>query len=73
MNEKIKQLLEERKKIEDKLEGLMKKYQDAGDDDEYTWGGHDQPQALQIESEKYLFDAAIREIDKELNKLGYKK
>jgi len=50
----------------------MEKYQEGGDDDEYTWGGHDQPQSLQIESEKYLFEAAIGEINRELKKLGYR-
>ena len=72
MDEKIKHLLEERTKLADKLKALMDDYQEVDNDNEDTWGGHDGPQAMQMENEKYLFDEAIYEIDQELKKLGYK-
>jgi hypothetical protein len=72
MENKIDLLLIEKKKLEDKLKRLLEEFTSSDNDNEDTWGGHDGPQSLRMENEKYLLDVAIDEIKRELKSLGYK-
>ncbi|MFA6518121.1 MAG: hypothetical protein WCV93_00515 [Candidatus Shapirobacteria bacterium] len=71
IKDKTKELLTEAKRLEEKIKKLDEKYQELEMDNEDTWGGHDGPMALGYENERKLWEAQLKEIALELEKMGY--
>lgn len=71
-NKEIEKLLAEAKRLKEKIKKLEEKYQDLEMDNEDTWGGHDGPMAMGYENERRLLDEMLAEVNKELEKLGFR-